>query len=133
MNLKFNKKEVLELIETYYKEFEGATVKASAKSEKSLIGYGMSEHVGCVVTFKVNGEIELLGKKKKFEKVLTIEELKKLLSILLESTGFKAREITLDSGITDGYEGYGVMERSVKKSYFNGISIEGEREFGKQK
>jgi hypothetical protein len=44
MNIKFGKKDIIEMVEKYYKEELDITGKVSITCSKQLVGYGMGEH-----------------------------------------------------------------------------------------
>lgn len=133
MKLNFKPKEIEEIIELYYQEFEGKTVKATTSYQAARLGYGMSEYDGCLVTFSISGTIELLGKRLSYEENLSEDDVRKIFEKALKKADFNVTTFSVNAGVSAHTSGYGMMERTENVSYFKGITIEGTKEKEKPK
>lgn len=123
MILKLDKKTVLKMIEKYYKEQMDLEGKASASSEITWEGHGMSEHEVCSVFFKIRGKMKLLDQDIVTQLEISEKEVENALSYCLAQSGFKMDSYEFDTGLTYGtVRGYNEVS-TEKRPYFNGINV----------
>ena len=72
---------------------------------------------------KLKRKINLLGKDRVVDTVITENELKDTLKIILEEAGYILDNLTFDSGINYVTEGYGFGEQTIARPYFKGAII----------
>ncbi len=128
METKFNKQETIKLIEEYYEKLEGRKVKATIEAKAGT--FGLYETKGCQTTITIAETMEIAGMNKEVKYDLTKEELTKNLRALFALYEFDVKGIDLDDGISSSCEGYGWMEYTVSKAYFNGITVNLEKDKG---
>lgn len=131
MKLNFKPDEIKEIIELYYRTFEGKEVTANITFEAAKLGYGMSEYDGCLVTFSIIRTVEVFGKPKQYEERISEKELKKIFEKTLKGANFIMDTFHIDAGSKAHTTGYGMTERTEKQAYFNGITVEGNKEKAK--
>lgn len=116
ITLKCTEKEVINIIEQYYKQKEGRNVTASISAERGFIG--LYETEGCITTIKIKEEIEFLGMKKEVEISINKNELEEILNILLDENGYIVKNIIYDTGLSGD-----MFDRPIG-AYFRGITLE---------
>lgn len=121
MEVSFTKEETLKLIEEYYSKLEGRKVKVQAKATRGLIGYYEDE--GCITEISVTEMLEIAKMNKEVKEVLTIDQLRTLLTALFGLYDLEMTDLTLNDGINSRWEGYGMGEHEVKTAYFKGIKV----------
>ena len=123
MNIKFGKKDIIEMVEKYYKEILDITGKVSITCSKQLVGYGMGEHDDCVVTFKLKGQMSILDKKRDIEIDVSEDEVMAAIKCYLEKEGYKYTGYRMLRGMNPKVTGYLTNERTEYRPYFNGIEV----------
>ena len=121
IKLEFNKSEIINLVELYYRKEEGREVKVSINSRKECVG--RYEEDGCVTTISVKEEFDILGMKKNFVTTISQDELKDIFNLLLEKEGYEIVSLMYNDGLHTEWSGYGMYEYQTKKAYFNGITL----------
>lgn len=124
MKLNFKPKEIEEIIELYYLEFEGKKIKATTNYQAARLGYGMGEYDGCFVTFSIEDTMELFNKKMRYEENISKDDLRKIFEKVLKKVNFRITTFRIDAGTTAHTSGYEMTENIP---YFNGIIIEGSK------
>ena len=122
MNVKFNKKDIVEMVEKYFDETLGIKGKVSITCGRQLVGYGMAEHEDCVVNFKLKGEMFLLDKKRDIELDVS-EEVKASIKYFVEKEGHTYTGYRMLSGMEPKTTGYGMGEQTDYVPYFKGIEV----------
>ena len=123
MNIKFGKKDIIEMVEKYYKEILDITGKVSITCSKQLVGYGMAEHDDCVVTFKLKGQMSILDKKRDIEIDVSEDEVMAAIKCYLEKEGYNYTGYRMLRGMNPKVTGYLTNERTEYTPYFNGIEV----------
>ena len=123
MNIKFGKKDIIEMVEKYYKEILDITGKVSITCSKQLVGYGMAEHDDCVVTFKLKGQMSILDKKRDIEIDVSEDEVMAAIEYYVEKEGYNYTGCRMLRGMNPKVTGYLTNERTVYTPYFNGIEV----------
>lgn len=123
MNIKFGKKDIIEMVEKYYKEILDITGKVSITCSKQLVGYGMAEHDDCVVTFKLKGQMSILDKKRDIEIDVSEDEVMAAIEYYVEKEGYNYTGYRMLRGMNPKVTGYLTNERTVYTPYFNGIEV----------
>ena len=121
MEVTFTKEETLKLIEEYYKRLEDREVKASVTAKKGYTGWQDEE--ACVTAITISENMEIVGMQKEVKESITEDQLNTLLRALFDLYEFDLTSITLDSGLSSKWEGYGMNEHEVKTAYFKGIKV----------
>ena len=121
MEVSFTKEETLKLIEEYYRRLEDREVTASASAKKGYTGWQDEE--ACVTTITISEKMEIVGMQKEVKENITEDQLNRLLRALFDLYEFDLTSITLDSGLSSKWEGYGMSEHEVKTAYFKGIKV----------
>ena len=121
MEIKYTKKDVIDLIKLYYKQLEGREVKVSITAKKDLVG--RFENVACVTTIKVKEKINLFGKEKEVVEEISDMQLLNILNALLIDKGYKINSVYFDDGLVDKTVGYGICEHTESSAYFKGIEV----------
>lgn len=121
MQIKYSKKELIELIEKYYLEKEGRDVKVSITSNSQPTG--IFETNSCVTIIKVKEEIVLLGKKVQVSETLDKNTISNIIGEMLESIGYNLESLEFDQGIRQECVGCFMNEHTEYKPYFNGIEL----------
>lgn len=120
MELTLKKKEVVDLIERYYREKNiEAKVTLSARMEP----VGLYEDMCCVGRVIVKKKIDILGVTTEEKEELTQDMVLGIMRDLLSNTKYEINSIVYDSGINNVSVGYGLGEHTENKSYFNGIKL----------
>lgn len=112
MEMKFEEKQIITLIEKYYKSVELENVSVEIKAAKQLEGYGTAEHYTAKTTIKVKGEKEIDGLKIKYEKILTKKDLEEIFGHILAKNNYKLISIEIISSLKNNEE-----------AQFNGLKI----------
>lgn len=123
MEFKFGRGEVAEIIERYYKKYEDFDGKVTIGCEIGSVGYGKNEHDDSIVTIKITGKLNISGIEVPGTKVISDYELDNIFKTVFGNQGHTVDFVTLDSGINESYEGYGMAERIVRKPYFKGVVV----------
>lgn len=123
MNIKFGKKDIIEMVEKYYKEILDITGKVSITCSKQLVGYGMAEHDDCVVTFKLKGQMSILDKKRDIEIDVSEDEVMAAIEYYVEKEGYNYTGYRMLRGMNPKVTGYLTNERTEYRPYFNGIEV----------
>lgn len=123
MEIKFNRKQVQNIIETYYREYEGLDMKAHISCKMEWVGYGMAEHEDAVVSISANGCCDVLGQTVEIAKKISSQDLTDIFGTVLAKSDYEVLDVTLDSGVKTSYEGYGMTECEVSKPYFGGVIV----------
>lgn len=121
METKFNKQETIKLIEEYYERLEGKKVKASISAKSGC--FGLYEVKGCETTITISETMDIAGMRKEVKYNLSKEDLTRNLRALFSLYEFDVKSVDLDDGLSSHCEGYGMMEHTVERAYFNGITI----------
>lgn len=121
METNFNKQETIKLIEEYYARLEGKKVKVSITAKTGC--FGLYETKGCDTTITVSETMEIAGMNKEVKYNLSKDELTKNLRALFALYEFDVKSVNLDDGLSSHCEGYGMMEHTVERAYFNGITV----------
>lgn len=121
METNFNKQETIKLIEEYYERLEGKKVSVSITAKAGC--FGLYETKGCDTTITVSEIMEIAGMKKEVKYNLSKDELTKNLKALFALYDFDVKSLALDDGLSSHCEGYGMMEHTVERAYFNGITV----------
>lgn len=123
MELKFDKNKMKEVIESYYREYEDFDAKVTAGCRMDLVGYGMSEHQDAVVSIKVTGTMKVLGMDVPMTRDVNETELFNIFRVMLDKQGHTLSSLSINSGVSESVEGYGLGEHTVKRSYFRGVTV----------
>lgn len=121
MEIKFNRKEIGDLIKKYYKEKENADVSVNIRANRECVG--RYETMDCVVRFTIKKTINILGVEKSATITLSEEEVLGIINELLNNTEYEVTSIGYDSGIHQETVGYYMSEHTEYKAYFNGIIV----------
>ena len=121
MEVTFTKEETLKLIEEYYRRLENREVTANASAKKGYTGWQDEE--ACVTTITISEKMEIVGMQKEVKENITEDQLNTLLGVLFDLYEFDLTSVTLDSGLSSKWEGYGMNEHEVKTAYFRGIKV----------
>lgn len=128
METKFNKQETIKLLEEYYQRLEGKKVKVSISAKAGT--FGLYETKGCQTTITVSEKMEIAGMNKDVTYTLSEDELKRNLTALFALYEFDVKGVDIEDGLTSCCEGYGMMEHTVDRAYFNGITVNLEKNKG---
>lgn len=123
MELKFDKNKMKEVIENYYREYEDFDAKVTAGCRMDLVGYGMSEHQDAVVSIKVTGTMKVLGMDVPMTRDVNETELFNIFRVMLDKQGHTLSSLSINSGVSESVEGYGLGEHTVKRPYFRGVTV----------
>lgn len=123
MNIKFGKKDIIEMVEKYYKEILDISGKVSITCSKQLVGYGMAEHNDCVVTFKLKGQMSILDKKRDIEIDVSEDEVMAAIEYYVEKEGYNYTGYRMLRGMNPKVTGCLTNERTEYTPYFNGIEV----------
>lgn len=121
MEIKLKKKEVIDLLERYYREIKNldASVKISAKREP----IGRFEVMGTVVEVSVTKTVNILDVVTESKERLSDDEVVGMLNEMLKDTEYLVTSISYDAGVTPVSVGYGMGEHTEYRSYFNGVTL----------
>jgi len=128
METKFSKQETIKLLEEYYEKLEGRKVKVSITAKAGT--FGLYETKGCQTTIKVTETMAIAGMNKEVSYNLSKEDLSKNLKALFALYEFDVKGINIEDGLSSRWEGYGMMEHQVETAYFNGITVNLEKNKG---
>lgn len=123
MELKFTKEQLCQVLEKYYEEQEGIKGKVIIKSYACNLGFEMHPYRGVIVEMKINGETELEEMKFSIEKQIEQDDLQSAITHFLSGVNQEVESISFDKGKTYHTEGYFMNEKTVEKSYFNGVIV----------
>ena len=125
MEMILNKKQLIKLLELYYKKYKNSDSKITIDVIRgSIVNY---EDYECLVIIKQNISKTILDEEIKITKILKDNEIKEVLNKVLKEDSLQIQEFEYDKGITSSVEGYGIGEYTEKKPYFNGIKIKLEK------
>ena len=122
MEVSFTKEETIKLIEEYYKRLEDREVTASISAKKGYTGWQDEE--ACVVTITISEKVEIVGMQKEIKETITEDQLNTLFRALFDLYELDLTSLSLDSGLSSRWEGYGYNEHEVKTAYFKGITAQ---------
>lgn len=125
MEMILNKKQLIKLLELYYKKYKNSDSKVTIDVIKGSIDYYEDDE--CLVIIKQNISKTILDEEIKITKILKDNEIKEALNKILKEDSLQIQEFEYDKGITSSVEGYGMGEHTEKKPYFNGIKIKLEK------
>lgn len=125
MEAKFSKQETIKLIEEYYERLEGKKVKVTIVAEEGI--FGLYETKGYQTTITVKETMNIAGMKKDVKYTLSIDELEEKMIALFALYAFEVKSIKLNDGVSSYSTGYGMMEHTVQKTYFNGVIMDLEK------
>lgn len=125
MEMILNKKQLIKLLELYYKKYKNSDSKVTIDVIKGSIDYYEDDE--CLVIIKQNISKTILDEEIKITKILKDNEIKEALNKILKEDSLQIQEFEYDKGITSSVEGYGMGEHTEKKPYFNGIKIKFEK------
>ncbi len=128
METKFNKQETIKLIEEYYERLEGRKVKVSISAKTGC--FGLYEVKGCETTITVAETMNIAGMSKEVKFNLSREDLTTNLRALFTLYEFDVKSVNIEDGLSSHSEGYGMCEHTVEKAYFNGITVNLEKNKG---
>lgn len=123
MELRFDKNKMKEIVEKYYREYEDFDGVVTAGCSLNLVGYGMAEHEDTVVSIKVKGTMKVLGMEVPMTREVDDEELFNIFRTVLGNEGHTIKSLTVNSGVNESTEGYGMGEHTVKRPYFRGVIV----------
>lgn len=123
MEIKFGKKEMVQVIESYYKKYEDFEGKVTAGCKSGWVGYGMAERQDAVVSIGITGNLSVEGILVPMVREVTYDEVFNIFKTVLGNQGYYVNNVTLDSGVNDVCEGYGMVEHTVKKPCFKGVIV----------
>lgn len=121
METTFSKQETIKLLEEYYKRLEGKQVKVDISAKAGCIG--LYETPGCITTIAISETMDIAGIKKDVKITLSEEEVTKQLRALFALYELDLKSLSYEDGISSSCEGYGMMEHTVRKAYFNGVRV----------
>lgn len=123
MELKFYKQQICEVLEKYYREEEDFIGKVSICATTGWVGYGLSEEIGCILDMKIAGELDIMGQRIPGTINITTKEVENAFHYYFGKEGYSVSNIQFNSGIRESCEGYGMAEHTVKKPYFDDITV----------
>ena len=123
MEILLKKKAIIEMLEKYYFDKFGIKRKASITATKGFGSYGMSDIEETLIDIKLVGSIMLLGKEQDTVITIRTDEMIDIIQYYIESEGYEFTGYTIDKGLNEVTEGYGVSEHTDKVPYFNGIEV----------
>lgn len=123
MELIFDKNKMKDVIENYYREYEDFDGKVTAGCRMDLVGYGMAEHHDAVVSIKIKGTMKVLGMDVPMIREVNEEELFNIFRVMLDKQGHTVSSLSINSGVNESVEGYGLGEQTVKRPYFRGVTV----------
>ena len=123
MVIKFDKKRVKELLEKYYKDEYDCDGKVTITASRGCVGYGMGEHIECIVKATFSGSMDVLGEVTEFKVELYSEDIIRIIKQILEDNGYSVSNVSCDSGFDYRTEGYGMGEETKSYPYFNGVEV----------
>ena len=123
MKVKLTKDKVRKLINQYYSEVLDIQGKTIIRVSKDYVGYGMGEHMDCVVEISYIGKTKILGDEVSISIDVTDDELKNIISFYLEKEGYSIKGFDMDKGLDYRTEGYGMGEYKESYPYFRGVNV----------
>ena len=123
MEVKFSKDKIRKLINQYYSEVLGIEGSAIIRVFKDYVGYGMGEHIDCVVAINYIGKTKILGDEVPISIDVNDEKLKNIISFFLEKEGYSIKRFDIDKGLDCRTEGYGMGEHIESYPYFRGVNV----------
>lgn len=123
MELSFDKNKMRTVMENYYRKYEDFEGVVTVDCKMGSVGYGMSEHQDAVVSVKIAGTLDVMGEKVPMTRNVAQEEVLNVFKTVLGETGYTVTDVSLDSGVKETCEGYGMAEHTVKRPYFNGVVV----------
>lgn len=123
MIIKLDKKRVKELLEKYYKDEYDSEGKIIMHVEKDYVGYGMDEHIDCVVSATFIGKMDILGEETEFKVELYSKQINDVIRKIFEKEGYEVSDASCDSGLDYRTEGYGMGENTISYPYFKGVKV----------
>ena len=124
MRIKLTKDKIRKLINQYYSEVLGIEGKTLIKLSKEYVGYGLGEHLDCVLEITYVGKAKILGDEVSMSIDVNDEELKNIISFYLEKEGYSIKGFDLDKGLDYRTEGYGMGEHTESFPYFRGVNVD---------
>ena len=123
MELRFNEDSMKKVIEKYYMEYEDFDGKVITECNTGYVGYGMSEREDALVSIKIVGKLDVMGEKISMTRDVSSNDVLDIFKTVLGKSGYTVSDVSLDKGLKQTCEGYGMGERMVSKPYFNGIVV----------
>ena len=85
--------------------------------------FGLYETKGCQTTITVSEKMEIAGMNKDVTYTLSKDDLKRNITALFALYEFDVKGLDIEDGLSSQWEGYGMMEHTVDRAYFNGITV----------
>ena len=117
MEIRFNVRELKDILEEYYKERDKIDYRVTFHITKVGDYYDGEK---CVITANKIQRVSVFGKEKAGSIELSEEKIIADLIDAFNKNNFEVNQITLDSGIKEEWIGYGRCEERMVKPYFNG-------------
>lgn len=121
MEVRVGREDMKKLLEKYYKEKEDFEGVITTSCTLGTFGYGMAETEDAKVEVKLNGRLNVMGVVVPMSRTLSEEEVKWVISTILDEAGYEVTSVSYEKGISSTLEGYGPGEHTVNKPYFNGV------------
>ena len=122
MKLNLPKKDTEDILTNYYCLNDNFDGKVIIKSSVEKVGYYESDEAA--INFQFVGTIDISGKKYSISRTIPTAEYKSIIKDFFKQQGHEVTSVTLDYGIDNECEGYGLSERNVKKAYCRGLIID---------
>lgn len=119
MELKINAKDFKKMLTSYYKQRDG--IESQLIINKSIENDRLGPE--CYIEVTLKRKIKLLGEERTISETLSEDEIKKAVKEIIEEEGYDVYGVTLESGISNSWEGYGICEQKVSKPYFAGATV----------
>lgn len=123
MEIKFGKRQMKEVLEQYYSNYEDFTGKVTAGCRLDSVGYGMGEHEDVIYSIKITGKLRVCGVDVPMVRELDDDEVLNAFRTILGNQGYTVSSVTFNAGVNEASEGYGMGEHTVKRPYFNGVVV----------
>ena len=121
MKLNLSKKDTEDILTNYYCTNDNMNGRVEIKSSVEKVGY--YEHDAALVKVQFVGTIDISGKKYSINRTIPAPEYKAIIKDFFKQQGYEVTRVTLDYGLENRCEGYGLSERTVKKAYCRGLTI----------
>ena len=119
LTMDISKKDLLGMLSAYYSEKTGKEIKVDSKTETVLKGYGMGEHESADVYFYYKLQMDLLGTKVAATLTLSEEEIRTVLTELLQRLNYDVDRIDYKKGVRVT----GSFRDEQEEAYFDGVSV----------
>lgn len=121
MKLNLSKKDTEDILTNYYCSNDNINGKVEIKTSVEKEGY--YENTAALIKIQFVGTIAISGKKYEVSRTIPASEYKAIIKDFFKQQGYEVTMVTLDYGLENRCEGYGLSERTVKKAYCRGLTI----------